>query len=108
MKIDLNAMTRRFVSGETLKEGKSPDITSYIQTLGEILQNIRPKSMSERRRLEVARHQLKEIRKVLLPEKKRFLAALYYILEKLQEEDLIKILTRANKLSDEKKKINIK
>ena len=63
MKIDLNAMTRRFVSGETLKEGKSPDITSYIQTLGEILQNIRPKSMSERRRLEVARHQLKEIRK---------------------------------------------
>ena len=41
-------------------------------------------------------------------EKKRFLAALYYILEKLQEEDLIKILTRANKLSDEKKKINIK
>ena len=63
MKIDLNAMTRRFVSGETLKESKNPDITSYIQTLGEILQNIRPKSVSERRRLEVARQQLGEIKR---------------------------------------------
>ena len=63
MKIDLNTMTRRFVSGESLKENKNPDITSYIQTLGEILQNIRPKSMSERRRLEVAKQQLKEIRR---------------------------------------------
>jgi len=63
MKIDLNAMTRRFASGESLKEGKSPDIRSYIQTLGEILQNMRPKSVSERRRLDVAVQQLKEIRR---------------------------------------------
>ena len=63
MKIDLNAMTRRFVSGESLKEGRNPDITSYIQTLGEILQNMRPRSISERRRLEVAAQQLKEIRR---------------------------------------------
>ena len=63
MKIDLNAITRRFVSGESLKENKNPDMNSYIQTLGEILQNIRPKSISERRRLEVARQQLKEIRR---------------------------------------------
>ena len=60
-------MTRRFLrqisSDETLNEGKSPDIYSYIQTLGEILDNLRPKSVSERRRLDVARQQVREIRR---------------------------------------------
>ena len=63
MKTDFDGLTRRFLEGDFLKEGKTPDINSYIQTLGEILDNFRPKGVSERRRLDVAREQLREIRR---------------------------------------------
>jgi len=61
--MDLDGLTKRFLGGEFLKEGKSPDINSYIQTLGEILDNFKPKSISARRRLDAARDQLREIRR---------------------------------------------
>ena len=61
--MDFDGLTRRFLGGEFLKESKTPDINSYIQTLGEILGNLKPKSVSERRRLDVAREQLREIRR---------------------------------------------
>ena len=61
--MDFDGLTKRFLDGEFLKEGKSPDINSYIQTLGEILDNFKPKSISERRRLDAARDQLREIRR---------------------------------------------
>jgi hypothetical protein len=63
MKTDFDGLTRRFLEGDFLKEGKSPDINSYIQTLGEILDNFKPKSISEKRRLDAARDQLREIRR---------------------------------------------
>jgi len=63
MKMDFDGLTRKFLEGNFLHEGKTPDINSYIQTLGEILDNFRPKSVSERRRLDVAREQLREIRR---------------------------------------------
>ena len=63
MKTDFDGLTRKFLKGSFLKEGKVPDINSYIQTLGEILDNFRPKGVSERRRLDVAREQLREIRR---------------------------------------------
>ena len=58
----LNKMTREFI----LNEGqvKGPDIHSYIQSLAEILQSIKPKSLKEARRLGVARQQIKEVRKM--------------------------------------------
>ena len=61
--MDLDGLTRKFLEGEFLKEGKSPDINSYIQTLGEILDNFKPKSITERRRLDAAQEQLREIRR---------------------------------------------
>ena len=62
MKMDFDGLTRKFLEGNFLHEGKTPDINSYIQTLGEILDNFRPKSVSERRRLDVAQEQLREIK----------------------------------------------
>ena len=61
--MDFEGLTRRFLEGDFLKEGKAPDINGYIQTLGEILDNFKPKSLSERRRLDAARDQLREIRR---------------------------------------------
>jgi len=61
MKVDLRAMTRRFLLGE---EKKSPRIVSYIQNLGEILDNFKPKTNRENRRLEIAKTQLREIRRL--------------------------------------------
>ena len=61
--MDFDGLTRKFLEGDFLKEGKSPDINSYIQTLGEILDNFKPRSITERRRLEAAQEQLKEIRR---------------------------------------------
>ena len=63
MKMEFDGLTRKFLEGDFLKEGRTPDINSYIQTLGEILDNFRPKSISERRRLDAARDQLREIRR---------------------------------------------
>jgi hypothetical protein len=61
--MDFDGLTRKFLEGDFLKEGKTPDINSYIQTLGEILDNFKPKGVFERRRLDVAREQLREIRR---------------------------------------------
>ena len=63
MKMDFDGLTRKFLEGDFLKEGRTPDINSYIQTLGEILDNFKPKGVFEKRRLDVAREQLREIRR---------------------------------------------
>ena len=58
----LNKMTREFIMNEGQTNG--PDIHSYIQSLAEILQGMKPKSMKEARRLGVARQQIKEVKKM--------------------------------------------
>ena len=58
----LNKMTREFIVNEGQNNG--PDIHSYIQSLAEILQGMKPKSMKEARRLGVARQQIKEVKKM--------------------------------------------
>lgn len=58
----LDKMTREFIVNEGQNNG--PDIHSYIQSLAEILQGMKPRSMKEARRLGVARQQIKEVRKM--------------------------------------------
>ena len=62
-KLDFDAMTRRFL--HNLKEGKSEDIgiREYIQALSETLSSFSPRTLTEQRRLSVAKQQLKEIRR---------------------------------------------
>lgn len=61
MKRTLNDITRRFLSGESLLEASKPELSSYIQSLREILSSMKPRTVTETRRLEIAKQHLKEI-----------------------------------------------
>ena len=58
--IDFRGMTKRFLLGETLDK---PGLMSYIQSLEEIVYSIRPSSKSESRRLEIAKEQVRNIKR---------------------------------------------
>jgi hypothetical protein len=59
-KIDLRRMTRKFL----MEESKDNyNVFTYIQALQETLKNFSPKSKTESRRLNIARDQLKEIKR---------------------------------------------
>jgi len=62
-RLDFDTMTRKFL--HNLKEGKSEDIgiREYIQALSETLSSFSPRTLTEQRRLSVAKQQLKEIKR---------------------------------------------
>lgn len=55
----LNTITRKFLIGE----GSKPSIHSFIQALGETITKLKPKTQTEQRRVEMAKSQLKEIKR---------------------------------------------
>ena len=58
--INLNDITRRFI----LNEGSSaPSLASYIQSLQEIILSLSPRTQTERRRVEMAKNHLREVKK---------------------------------------------
>ena len=57
--MDLRRLTREFLLGE----GKKPGLDSYIQSIGEVLHSITPRSRMDERRIEVARANLTEVRR---------------------------------------------
>ena len=59
--IDLRKMTREFLLGE----GKGPDWKAYIQSIEEALGAIRIRSQRDSRRVDLARHNLKEIKRYM-------------------------------------------
>jgi len=59
MKLDLNSLTRNFI----LNEGATPTINSWIQALSENISSLKPRTISEERRIEVMKHQLRELRR---------------------------------------------
>jgi len=58
--MDLNKITKKFILGESFSP---PSLFSYIQALQETMSNMVPRTVSETRRLEVAKSQIREIRK---------------------------------------------
>lgn len=52
-------MTQDFI----LNEGQGPSVVSYIQSLGEVLSSIKPATVSDNRRLEVAKDNLLNIKR---------------------------------------------
>jgi len=52
-------MTREFLLGEA----KAPSLASYIQSISEVLEAIRPRTKTDSLRIEVARANLKEVRR---------------------------------------------
>ena len=59
--IDLRKMTREFLLGE----GKGPDWKAYIQSIEEALGSIKIRSQRDDRRVQLARHNLKEIKRYM-------------------------------------------
>jgi hypothetical protein len=57
--MDLRRLTREFMLGES----KKPSLSSYIQSIGEVLHSITPRSRMDERRIEVARANLIEVRR---------------------------------------------
>jgi len=82
----LNRMTREFIVNEGLTNG--PDIHSYIQSLTEFLQSVKPRTLREANRIGVARQQIKEIRKMArrLDEKVNTLEEQVKLLEEYKED----------------------
>ena len=56
---DLRRMTREFLLGES----KAPSLASYIQSISEVLNSITPRSRTDERRIEVAKANIKEVRR---------------------------------------------
>ena len=57
--VDLGTLTRKFLLGE----GRAAGLSSYIQNLSEILGQMRPRSRTDQRRMEIARENLREIKR---------------------------------------------
>lgn len=85
--MDLRKMAKDFV----LNEGKQakPSVASYIQSIGDILESIRPSSKAEHNRLDVAKQHVREIRKHVrrLEEKVSLLEEELTILQESKEEE---------------------
>jgi len=57
--MDFRRLTRQFI----LNEGQAPSVSSYLQSISEVLTNIRPSTRTDERRIEMARQSLKEVRR---------------------------------------------
>ena len=59
MKVDLNSLTRNFI----LQEGKkgSADPNALLQAIKEVLENVRPRSRTDKNRILVAQAHLREV-----------------------------------------------
>lgn len=59
MKFSLHSITKSFI----MNEGKGPTINTWIQALAENINALKPRSLSEERRVELMKHQLTELRR---------------------------------------------
>jgi DNA repair ATPase RecN len=56
----LNKITKRFM----VTEGVGPTFQTWIQSLSDNLNSLNPKSLSDERRIDLMKHQLRELKKV--------------------------------------------
>jgi len=82
----LNNITRHFMH---LEENVSPSVVAYIQSLSETLNTLRPSSTADKRRLEIAKSHLKEVKKHVnkLEEQVFDLEGKIKLLEETKEKD---------------------
>ena len=57
--MDFRRMTREFLLGEA----RAPSLASYIQSVSEVLESILPNTQRDRRKVEVAKANLNEVRR---------------------------------------------
>tara|TARA_R110001592_G_scaffold322053_1_gene600901 strand:+ start:1604 stop:1873 length:270 start_codon:yes stop_codon:yes gene_type:complete len=58
--LDLRTMAKRFIMNEGVK--KLVDWKSLVQSIDETLSSLNPKSLRDSRRIELAKHNLKEVK----------------------------------------------
>ena len=59
MKFSLHSLTKTFM----MNEGAGPTINSWIQALSENISALKARSLSEERRIEVMKHNLRELKR---------------------------------------------
>ena len=59
MKFNLDSLAKNFI----LSEGTGPTVNSWIQALSENVSALKARSLSEERRIEVMKHQLRELKR---------------------------------------------
>ena len=57
--INLDKLTKNFI----LNEGKGPTIRTWIQALAENINSLKPSTVSDKRRVELMKHQLTELKR---------------------------------------------
>jgi len=57
--VDFRRMTREFLLGES----SAPSLASYLQSIGEVLGSVTPRTRTDERRIEMAKSSLKEVRR---------------------------------------------
>lgn len=85
----LNNISWNFIK---LEENISPSVLSYLQSLSETLNTLRPSSTSDKRRLEIAKSHLKEVRRCVnkLEEQVYLLEEKVKLLEENKEKEIVK------------------
>ena len=86
MTVNYYKMTKDFI----LHEGSIPEanILAYVQALSEVIENMKPRTQVESRRLSMAKQQLKEIKKMArkMQEKLTVLEERVNVLEEIKED----------------------
>ena len=86
----MNTNYYRITKDFLLHEGQIPDanILTYIQALTEVIENMRPRTQVESRRLSMAKQQLKEINKMArkMQEQINVLEERVNVLEEIKED----------------------
>ena len=85
----LNNLTWNFIK---LEENVSPSVRSYVQSLSELLNSMRPNTTTDSRRLEIAKNHLKEVKKHInkLEERVEVLEEQVKLLEETKDKDIVK------------------
>lgn len=85
----LNNISWNFIK---LEENVSPSVLSYLQSLSETLNTLRPSSTTDKRRLEIAKSHLKEVKRHVnkLEEQVYVLEEKIKLLEENKDKDLVK------------------
>ena len=85
----LNNLTWNFIK---LEENTSPSVRSYVQSLSELLNSMRPNTTTDARRLEIAKNHIKEVKKHInkLEERVEVLEEQVKLLEETKDKDIVK------------------
>jgi hypothetical protein len=85
----LNNISWNFIK---LEENVSPSVLSYLQSLSETLNTLRPNSTTDKRRIEIAKSHLKEVKRHVtkLEEQVYSLEEKIKLLEENKDKDIVK------------------